>query len=387
MNKIRVLRLFLVLGIVMAFNLVVYGEAVYGWDSGTVSGECYESSNVTLTPLGIVSYNHMKQGFRYSDLYENFEWGSDGDDLEDVCDGLYEWHSTEGEGSYGEVSEFTSVSVYRSAEQYYGGSGQYCLWLNLVAVDDVELEFWWYKEDAVEFSFYWGDGVDDVINWVQMTDERIRIYDGTNFYYYDIGLLPDMWNCALIDDLDWVSGTYDLWVNGEIVVNNAPMRDWSGFADRLAFYTQEAVGSVWFDNFNVWSYVYETGSFGVGGYTMVIEGLEVGTVYYLEAVASSMAFILQQSDVFVCSTDGASVEAEFLGLPVWFVSLVIGAFLLSLYIKSIWVLVSALTLGVVGMVWVADIGLVGVGVWLGVALFGCMAGYCLIRIAKGGINV
>ena len=101
---------------------------VAGWDgdSGEVSGECYEWTENTLSPKGYVNYNHQIHGFKYSSLYESFEYGSDGDSPCDDCN-MYDWKCALSNGT-GIISETRSTDGYRSVQITYatGNTAIYC---------------------------------------------------------------------------------------------------------------------------------------------------------------------------------------------------------------------------------------------------------------------
>lgn len=370
-KSIFVLALALILGIISS-TLCLYDVA--SWDSGTVTGECYEWTENSLTPLGYASYPHILHGFRHSDVYEGFEWGEDGDWLE-PSGGHYQWNigdTGETGTSLSEISETMSIDGYRSARLYYDGVNIARALEGTDPNDDYTMSFWWYKEADCQLALYWGDGT----HCIYITHSSIE-----NFSYYDgswhIIATPsaNTWHNLVLDDLDYSNGTYDIWVDGVLLANDATMRDWNGSNKYVSLYCQVGVGSVYIDQYNCcWLTETATGSYGEGGFSLDIDGLQQNTVYYLQAYAMSMWGLFQISDVFACSTSG---QAPF---PIWLVIILVVIVALGIYTKSLILSIAGVVLCIVSYSWLIHGSPEDVGTTGGAAFFLILIAWIILNL-------
>ena len=345
---------------------------VAGWDgdTGDVSGECYEYTDTTLSPKGYVSYTHQVHGFKYSTMYESFEYGSDGDSPCDDCN-MYDWEC-ELSGGSGIISETRSTEGYRSVKLTYatGSTGIYCN--GLTAISGQEMATWVYKDGNCQVGFYYGDGDHAICVFWRQDEEIWAIVDTTSTKVADV-YYANNWRYFHFDDINWSANTYDLRLDGVLIANDLGMRSTTGWKDQVAVYAQSAPGYLYLDEFNMWYDESTSGSFGSGGFSLDIDSLEEDTVYYIYPYAMSMWGMYAIGDVFQCKTRG------FQDFPLWMAALLVVVGVLAFYTGSIPLGIAGILICVVSYNWVRVAG-DEITIWGASALFLIMIAWIILSL-------
>ena len=180
---------------------------------------------------------------------EDFEWGSDGDSLEDWQDngngGEVDWTvSTRGSS----VAEIDTVQARpggtRSARFYRDGSKNVYAYYSLFKPSCIG--FYVMKEDTAYADFRNGDGSHAI--WVRINSAEQLQYFDTRWRTVRT-LLPDKWYYIEFKNIYWAAGTFDIYVGGIRRAQGAKMRAWGGFKGKLYFENlSPSTGSFWIDD-------------------------------------------------------------------------------------------------------------------------------------------
>lgn len=142
--------------------------------------------------------------------FEDFEWGSDGDDL-NTSGGSMTWTKHQG------VEEIDTARKWggtRSGKLPGAATfpHYYSSWDGISIDNNIAVRLRYYKEDAVKNApnFHLGNGAKHAGFYIE-NDESIRAPDTD-----DTGLncTPDQWELIEIYNLDWTAGTFSLILNG-----------------------------------------------------------------------------------------------------------------------------------------------------------------------------
>ncbi len=260
----------------------------------TVSTGSYSDvTSTTATLHGDVTY--VDNGLA---VYEDFEWGNDGDDLSD-SGGRVTWSTTTAGCSKAEIDTAYDYEGTRSGRLYRDGSNMPRADFAYSAMSSSEtVSFRVRKDGTSRFAFYHGNGVKAITCGIY-DDERINYYDGTTVHFPGESVTVGSWNLFEITDVNWSAGTYDIYLN-DWWVCTADMRTTTSWANRVYFYNQAGTSSCWIDNVGFRPYVSdrgfqygltqtptwtesEGGLFGTGVYSLPIDELSSATEYWYRA--------------------------------------------------------------------------------------------------------
>jgi hypothetical protein len=177
---------------------------------------------------------------------ENFEWGSDGDDL-DTSGGEVKWATTTGGSSATEIDD----DVYhgesgRSARLYRSGSGG-SVYAYYRLFQPSYISFWVRKSDTANAEFTNGDGSNRI--WVRINpEEELQYYDGTEWNTVCDNLETDTWYPIMFTNIDWSNKCYDIWFNGSLLEIQADMYPGSTRNGYLYFTSLYGSGTFWIDD-------------------------------------------------------------------------------------------------------------------------------------------
>lgn len=162
-----------------------------------------------------------------SSFVEDFEWGSDGMDLE------YYWQEEGGEVDWEVTASGASVVEIDDAEHAYGTkSARFCTYTSTAQayyslIEPSFIGFALKKDNNAEAKFINGNG--EFTIWVRVNGaEQVQYYDGSWHTVYTIPYQDD-WCLIEFDDFDWDDGTFDIWVNYYKRKDDADMRTYSSY--------------------------------------------------------------------------------------------------------------------------------------------------------------
>lgn len=233
----------------------------------------------------IASGGATKRGFHYSKVFDNFEWGSDGDPLSDDG-GAIDWTISAGGTSKAEIDTAQHYSGTRSARLYRDGTNSPLAYFTQspVASNQV-IQFRARKDDAAYLQLLHSDASYSIFVVVK-TDETIRYNDGVE---KDTGatVSTDTWFCLAIKNVNWVAHTYDIYLDGVLIKQGAAMRNAAYVPSKIRFGNFDGDSNIYLDEVAVWDVEDESGSFSEGTYSLEITGLDSGTAYYVQAFAEN----------------------------------------------------------------------------------------------------
>jgi hypothetical protein len=112
--------------------------------------------------------------------------------------------------------------------------------------DGSALSYYVRKEDTAQHSIFCGDGT-NVINVIFLADETLTTYDGAS-HVAVAGLLNTQWYEIAIKNIDWTAATYDLWLDGILVSDDASMWVSALYADTVTMSNVAGTSQAWVDN-------------------------------------------------------------------------------------------------------------------------------------------
>jgi hypothetical protein len=171
-------------------------------------------------------------------LVENFEWGTDGDSLEDWQD-TEDWQDNRGEVDWEVVGTSGDSGVEIDEDVYHGESGRsarfYKDTYGTIAYYSLPqpsyIDFWVKKDDTASAEFRIGDGENAI--WVRIYSNEVLQY-AYDFWARDIcQLQADTWYLIKFSNIDWDDAEYDIrvYLNGVLQGEEigAAMRPYSGY--------------------------------------------------------------------------------------------------------------------------------------------------------------
>lgn len=179
-------------------------------------------------------------------LWDAFEWGSDGDPIDDSGGGVT-WTIIAADDSLVEIDTAQRHGGTRSALLYRGLVGGPVS----MAMDHEEaarIQFWARKSNTAQIAIVHGDGSKRIRLYPGYATEIIRaIEDGGN---NDTGaIIPvDTWYKIEIANIDWTAGTYDVYLNDALVLS-AEMYTDGVAADQIVIHNNGGTeSSIWIDD-------------------------------------------------------------------------------------------------------------------------------------------
>jgi len=267
----------------------------------------------------------------YTIKSDDFEWGAVGEELSN-SGGEIDWTTSASGYSYVKISAVCSEGI-RSAAMFRDGSNNVLSRFDMNASEpEIKISFIVQKSDTNATYFLHGNGVKRIQLQVN-TDENIWWHDDSGAH--DTGKYIGLtWFVLSISNINWNSGTYDIYVDGEIIKESAEMITSSSSNNKIELYSSAGTSSFYIDDLKVLN-----------------EGWDVG---------------------------GDS------SLPIWFIAILIVITLVGAYTGDPLVLVAGLTGSTVGVFWLMSFDLTGPSVWLLICLLLCVGCFCLLEILRKG---
>jgi len=273
-------------------------EAEATYPPTVTTGSYSDITNTTAKLYGEVTY--VDNGLA---VYDDFEWGSDGDPLDD-SGGNVEWTISTTGGSTVEIDDAYDYGAGAQSALLYRDSANPHAYFAYAALGSSEtLSFRVRKDSAAGLGLYHGNGAKAITCGIT-SDEEIYYLDGVTTTKPGETVTADSWNLIEITDVNWASGTYDIYLN-DWWICTADMRSTSSWSNKIYFYNVAGSGSsYWLDNVGLKPYVAEQGFqygltqtptwsasdeglFGIGEYDLTIESLSPGTQYWYRAFATN----------------------------------------------------------------------------------------------------
>ena len=163
--------------------------------------------------------------------YDDFERGNNGDA---VGGG---WTVVQGSALISTAQDMGDIYGYSGTRsvKLVGGATAPAITIPMAAEDGLNsVDFWLYKEDAAAVAFSLGNGTNR-IHFQFDASENIQYYDGS---WHDTGVdcVKDAWGFVEVKNINFTSGTYDIYYNGSLAASGAAMRVNSSYNGTWLFY-------------------------------------------------------------------------------------------------------------------------------------------------------
>lgn len=261
------------------------------------TGSYSDVTNTTAKLYGSITY--VDNGLA---MYEDFEWGIDTDPLSN-SGGYVTWYISAPDSGKVEIDTSYHYAGSQSGMIYKDGGMTSAYFAHSPMPSSEKLSVRVRKDDDSRLLIYHGNGA-KVINCGIYEDETIYWFDGTDNHFTGETVVVGGWNLFEITDVNWLAGTYKIYLNGWWICN-ANMRTSSGWNGYMYFYNQVGTASaVWIDNVGFKGYVAErgfqygltqtptwaeseTGLFSTGSYNLIIEDLSPDTEYWYRSFVTN----------------------------------------------------------------------------------------------------
>ncbi len=239
-------------------------------------------------------------------LADDFEWGSDGDPLDD-SGGDITWSIFAPGDSKTEISTAQAYQGTRSARLYRAGEHAVAYIYGNPLAGNQAIEFMVRRNDTGWFAVRSGDGTRRI---------NFRISSDGSIHYYNAGgirtatgssVAHDTWHKIAFRDWNFTAGTYDIYLDGDLIAN-AEMQETHLAAEELHFWSYDAGSETFLDNIRVlerdWTETpWENGLSTNDEFYADIAGLEHSTEYVYQAQVKNSAGESEWTDEETFTTD------------------------------------------------------------------------------------
>ena len=223
---------------------------------GSAAGRCTQAyviinyhipaTEVSVTGIATGELDTITLSVTPDDLLEDFEWGNDGDSLA-TDGGDIDWTVTTDGTSVAEIDTAQKVSGTRSARLYRDGTNNVIAEFDKSPMSQSEpISFMARKDTNAQMYCVHGNGIKRIVFCTNTNEGIYYIDDGGN---HDTGydVLVGIWHEFWIDNVDWSTGTYDIYLDGVLVVK-ANMETLGTYANVFALTNYAGTSEVWIDD-------------------------------------------------------------------------------------------------------------------------------------------
>jgi hypothetical protein len=174
--------------------------------------------------------------------FEDFEWGSDGDNIT-TSGGSVTWTVTTGGTSTAKIDTGQKYAGTRSMQFVSDGANVCTAYFSLTASETIAIQFWYRKDTNSSTYFRHGDG-STYMSVNPYTDEKIYIDN------VDSGkvVVVNTWTKFEFTDINYTANTFDLWLSDVKEVNDANQSAGATASGQLLFLENVSGGNSWIDN-------------------------------------------------------------------------------------------------------------------------------------------
>jgi hypothetical protein len=248
-----------------------------------VDGSSFDANGEILTA---VASSVTTRGFHYSKVFDDFEWGSDGDPLTDDG-GAIDWTLDVGGSSIADIDTSQHYSGTRSALLQTDGSNSAGAYFSQSPISSSQvISVRVRKDNTSRLLLYHGDGISKLISTTIHNDERVGYRDSSGTWVYlDDTVSVGEWHSFQITNADWTAGTFDIYLDGILVKSGAEMSALSSHGNAVKFwnYYNPGASDLWLDEVAVWDVEDESGTYSEGTYDLPITSLDANTEYFVQA--------------------------------------------------------------------------------------------------------
>jgi len=193
---------------------------------------------------GASAYSNGIDTFEY---FDDFEWGTDEDDITDSGGGIT-WSKTAVGSSTAKIDTSMSWSGTRSMRLYRDGTNNPWGYFSKTPGTDYAICWTAYKEDAAIFTTYHGNGTKLIYDSI-FTNELIY----TNSSSTGVGLTNGYWGRFEITEINFAGNSHDLWFGYDLrawglLKNNGTMLSNAGGNGLIIFANEANTTNCWVDN-------------------------------------------------------------------------------------------------------------------------------------------
>lgn len=185
-------------------------------------------------------------------IFDNFEWGGDGDPLDD-SGGEIDWTITAAGNSKVEIDISQHYSGTRSARLFRDGSNSpNAQFVQTPISSDQVLRWWWRKGDYGNPVVY--HGTSNKLIAVGMRENDYFAYRDTVGWKNIVALEQDRWYLISIRNVNWGAMIYDFYVDGGCIKSSVDMHD-ANWGNNIVRFRQ-TIGTnsnTWIDDVGVWN--------------------------------------------------------------------------------------------------------------------------------------
>jgi hypothetical protein len=199
--------------------------------------------------------------------FEDFEWGSNGDPLDDNG-GSVTW--TIDLGTIDDISTVQKFGGTRAARLGGNGAAGARITTPVTASDNIAIRFRLYKETAVDrFNFAHGDGTNLLYAFIGLSAaENIMWFDGASNQDTGADITPDDWELIELSNFVWAAPTVDIYLNDANISDDTDISYLTAtYGDQVMFNTADVNSSrdCWIDDVIVRKWAATEPSFAFGG--------------------------------------------------------------------------------------------------------------------------
>lgn len=181
-----------------------------------------------------------------ADILDDFEWGIDGDPLSD-SGGELTWSVTAPGSSVVDIDTSQAYSGTRSARIYRDGTNNVYTSTPQSALQPGEIVSFQLMKDA-NADFVFAHGNDTYCAYVYIPDnETVYYYDGSAHSTGE-SISELTWTEIGVTNFDFTSHTYDIYLDGVLIQEDATMLNNPVGDDVLLFQNQDGTSEVWIDD-------------------------------------------------------------------------------------------------------------------------------------------
>lgn len=223
--------------IVCTDNYCKSSDLWLSWDGDAygVDGVIEEGSDLTMITIK-------------DNCIEDFEWGDDMQSLDDDPLGGVQWTVTKDGWSRAEIDTMTEHLGDKSAHFYYDGDPDGYNYVRAYYSDDSPPDYrgFWLRKDGDSIAHTTTGNGDYRLQVRVNNSEVLQYYDTTYHNVYQIS--RNTWYFIEFRNINWGTGTYDIYVDGDLKTSGAGMWVHSSYNGSTAFYGAYHEGDFWIDH-------------------------------------------------------------------------------------------------------------------------------------------
>lgn len=174
--------------------------------------------------------------------FDDFEWGSDEDNI-DTSGGGITWSKTTAGSSTAKIDTGQKYTGAKSLRLYRAGANSPNAYFSQALSTEIAFRFRIYKETAAALGVYYGDGTKTFIDEIYPTTPHIYANEADT----GVDSTNGAWHLIDISDIDLAVPKQDLYHDGSIAKDNAGAKAVSWANGILVFQNNAGTSNLWID--------------------------------------------------------------------------------------------------------------------------------------------